>query len=30
VIIDLNTHSVKGISNLDFELAEKINAIFDA
>lgn len=30
VVIDLNTHSVKGISNLDFELAEKINAIFDA
>jgi 4a-hydroxytetrahydrobiopterin dehydratase len=30
VVIDLNTHSVKGISNLDFELAENINAIFDA
>ncbi len=30
VVIDLNTHSVKGISNLDFELAEKINAIFEA
>ena len=30
VVIDLNTHSVKGISNLDFELAAKINAIFDA
>jgi 4a-hydroxytetrahydrobiopterin dehydratase len=28
VIIDLNTHSVKGISNLDFELAGKINEIF--
>jgi 4a-hydroxytetrahydrobiopterin dehydratase len=28
VVIDLNTHSVKGISNLDFELAAKINGIF--
>ena len=28
VVIDLNTHSVKGISNLDFELAGKINEIF--
>ena len=28
VIIDLNTHSVQGISNLDFELAAKINDIF--
>jgi 4a-hydroxytetrahydrobiopterin dehydratase len=28
VIIDLNTHSVQGISNLDFQLAEKINEIF--
>jgi len=28
VIIDLNTHSVKGISTLDFELAGKINEIF--
>ena len=28
VIIDLNTHSVKGISNLDFQLAAKINEIF--
>jgi 4a-hydroxytetrahydrobiopterin dehydratase len=28
VIIDLNTHSVKGISNLDFELAAMINGIF--
>jgi 4a-hydroxytetrahydrobiopterin dehydratase len=28
VVIDLNTHSVKGLSNLDFELAEKINEIF--
>lgn len=28
VIVDLNTHSVKGISNLDFELAGKINEIF--
>ena len=24
VVIDLNTHSVQGISNLDFQLAEKI------
>jgi 4a-hydroxytetrahydrobiopterin dehydratase len=28
VVIDLNTHSVQGISQLDFELAEKINQIF--
>jgi 4a-hydroxytetrahydrobiopterin dehydratase len=28
VVIDLNTHSVKGISNLDFELATKIDEIF--
>jgi 4a-hydroxytetrahydrobiopterin dehydratase len=28
VIIDLNTHSVKGISDYDFKLAEKINDIF--
>jgi 4a-hydroxytetrahydrobiopterin dehydratase len=28
VVIDLNTHSVQGISNLDFELAAKINEIF--
>ena len=28
VVVDLNTHSVQGISNLDFELAEKINEIF--
>jgi 4a-hydroxytetrahydrobiopterin dehydratase len=28
VVIDLNTHSVKGISTLDFELAGKINGIF--
>jgi 4a-hydroxytetrahydrobiopterin dehydratase len=28
VIVDLNTHSVKGISNLDFELAAKISEIF--
>ena len=28
VVIDLNTHSVKGISDLDFELAAKINEIF--
>jgi 4a-hydroxytetrahydrobiopterin dehydratase len=30
VVIDLNTHSVKGISNFDFELAAKINEIFGA
>jgi 4a-hydroxytetrahydrobiopterin dehydratase len=30
VVIDLNTHSVKGISSLDFELAGKINEIFGA
>ena len=30
VQIDLNTHSVKGISSLDFELAAKINEIFGA
>jgi len=30
VVIDLNTHSVKGISNLDFELADKINKIFES
>jgi 4a-hydroxytetrahydrobiopterin dehydratase len=30
VIIELNTHSVKGISNLDFELAAKINGIFSS
>ena len=29
VIIDLTTHSVKGISDYDFVLAEKINDIFD-
>ena len=28
VVVDLNTHSVQGISNLDFQLAEKINEIF--
>jgi 4a-hydroxytetrahydrobiopterin dehydratase len=28
VVIDLNTHSVQGISTLDFQLAEKINEIF--
>ena len=28
VVIDLNTHSVSGLSNLDFELAVKINEIF--
>jgi 4a-hydroxytetrahydrobiopterin dehydratase len=29
VVIDLTTHSVKGISDYDFVLAEKINEIFD-
>jgi 4a-hydroxytetrahydrobiopterin dehydratase len=28
VVIDLNTHSVKGISDYDFTLAEKIGEIF--
>ncbi len=28
VVIDLTTHSVKGISDYDFALAEKINGIF--
>lgn len=28
VVIDLTTHSVKGISDYDFTLAEKITAIF--
>ena len=28
VVIDLNTHSVSGISDLDFQLAEKISGIF--
>jgi len=28
VVIDLTTHSVKGISDYDFNLAEKINQIF--
>lgn len=28
VVIDLNTHSVQGISTLDFELAGKISEIF--
>ena len=28
VVVDLNTHSVQGISNLDFQLAGKINDIF--
>jgi 4a-hydroxytetrahydrobiopterin dehydratase len=28
VVIDLNTHSVKGISDYDFKLAEKIDEIF--
>lgn len=28
VVFDLSTHSVNGISNLDFELAAKIDEIF--
>ena len=28
VVIDLNTHSVSGISDLDFKLAKKIDEIF--
>ena len=28
VVIDLNTHSVKGISDYDFTLAQKIDEIF--
>jgi 4a-hydroxytetrahydrobiopterin dehydratase len=28
VVIDLNTHSVQGISSLDFKLAAKIDEIF--
>jgi 4a-hydroxytetrahydrobiopterin dehydratase len=28
VVIDLNTHDVKGISDLDFKLAGKIDEIF--
>jgi 4a-hydroxytetrahydrobiopterin dehydratase len=30
VVIDLNTHSAGGISDLDFKLAAKINEIFGA
>jgi 4a-hydroxytetrahydrobiopterin dehydratase len=30
VVIDLTTHSVKGISDYDFVLAEKINELFRA
>jgi len=30
VVIDLNTHSVQGISTLDVQLAAKINEIFGA
>src|ERR1041385_7899832 len=30
VVFDLTTHSVKGISDLDFVLAEKIEEIFSA
>ena len=30
VVIDLNTHSIKGISDYDFKLAERINEIFGA
>ena len=28
VVIDLTTHSAKGISDYDFKLAEKINEVF--
>lgn len=28
VVIDLNSHDLQGISNLDFQLAGKINEIF--
>ena len=28
VVIDLNTHSVNGISDYDFKLARKINEVF--
>lgn len=30
VVIDLNTHSVNGISDLDFKLAARVNEIFAA
>lgn len=30
VVIDLTTHSVKGISDYDFVLAEKVNELFRA
>jgi 4a-hydroxytetrahydrobiopterin dehydratase len=30
VVIDLNSHSVNGISDYDFKLAEKINEVFGA
>ena len=30
VVVDLSTHSVGGISNLDFELATKIGEIFSS
>ncbi len=30
VVVDLSTHSVGGISNLDFELATKIGQIFSS
>jgi 4a-hydroxytetrahydrobiopterin dehydratase len=30
VAIDLSTHSIKGISNLDFQLASKIQAFAGA
>jgi len=28
VVIDLSTHSVKGLSDYDFKLAERVNEIF--
>jgi 4a-hydroxytetrahydrobiopterin dehydratase len=30
VVIDLNTHSVSGISDYDFKLAEKVDEVFGA
>jgi 4a-hydroxytetrahydrobiopterin dehydratase len=29
VVVRLSTHDVKGISSLDFELAKKMNALFE-
>jgi 4a-hydroxytetrahydrobiopterin dehydratase len=30
VVVDLTTHSVQGISDYDFQLAERINEVFSA